>query len=260
LNIERCNNWNPIGITLQSADDDYCPDAARLVIYAFGRRIEFRLPQIIKPFRIRHKALSWNAETIARMGRDWYDEVFPREYGFRVSEGFLQVFLGPQTNDSVTTRSWSCFLPWTQWRFVRLSLYGLTGEEFWTQRSNGKRRVGEQDDQRWQAATLVGKACFRLMDYDGEIIKATTHIEEREWLRGDKWCSWLSLFYRPLVRRCLEIQFDRETGPRKGSWKGGTMGTGIDMLPGELHEAAFKRYCAANKMTYLGIVGEEVVA
>ena len=34
-----------------------------------------------------------------------------------------------------------------------------------------------------------------------------------------------------------------ETGREKGSWKGGTIGTSIEMLPGELHESAFRRYC-----------------
>ena len=45
------------------------------------------------------------------------------------------------------------------------------------------------------------------------------------------------------IRRSLDLEFSGETGPEKGSWKGGTVGTGIEMLPGELHEAAFRRYC-----------------
>jgi hypothetical protein len=31
------------------------------------------------------------------------------------------------------------------------------------------------------------------------------------------------------------------------------MGTGIDMLPDELHEAAFRRYCAKNNMTFMQV-------
>lgn len=84
---------------------------------------------------------------------------------------------------------------------------------------------------------------FLIDDHDGERITATTHIEEREWKFGEGWFRWLSLFRRNMVRRSLSISFDKECGPEKGSWKGGTMGTGIDMLPGELHEAAFRRYC-----------------
>lgn len=254
MKIEQLKDgsWNPFGITLESADDEYCTDAARLVVYAFRRRIEWRLPQIVRPFQIRHQALSWDAATVARMGRDWYEVIHPREYGFRLSDGFLQVFLGPQTNESTTTRSWCCHLPWTQWRHVRFSLYDLAGKQFWTERKYG-RRTGAQEDERWAAEQRVPKARFRFLDFDGEIIEATTHIQEREWKRGEKWCSWLSLFYRPMVRRSLDIEFSKETGPRKGSWKGGTIGTGIDLEPGELHEAAFRRYCAKNNMTFIEV-------
>jgi hypothetical protein len=41
---------------------------------------------------------------------------------------------------------------------------------------------------------------------------------------------------------------DRYFGP-KGSWKGGTVGHSIAMLPGELHGAAFARYCEQHEMT-----------
>lgn len=253
MKIERCTSWNPWGVTLESADDDYDREHARIVVYAFRRRFEWRLPQIVKPYRIRHVA-GWDTATVARMGRDWYDEIHPREFGFRVSDGFLQVFLGPQTNDSTTTRDWSCFLPWTQWRFVRHSFYSLEGVEVYTFRESRRRRTAQETERLDAARRQVPKACFRFLDFDGETIDATTHIQEREWKRGEKWCSWLSLFYRPMVRRSLDIAFSRETGPRKGSWKGGTIGTGIEMLPGELHEAAFRRYCAKNNMAFLETV------
>ncbi len=62
-------------------------------------------------------------------------------------------------------------------------------------------------------------------------------------LFGTGWFKWLSWFRAPKIRRSLAIEFSGETGPEKGSWKGGTVGTGIDMRPGELHESAFRRYC-----------------
>jgi hypothetical protein len=248
MKIERVENWNPFGITLESADDEYCTDANLIVIYAFRRRIEWRIPEFIKPFKIRHAA-NWDAETIARLGRDWWEEVHPKEYGFRVSDGFLQVFLGPQTHSSDTTKSWSCFLPWKEWRFVRHSLYDLNGEHLWTQTQNSRRLSGFDD--LYAAREALPKASFRFVDFDGEEIECKTFIEEREWKRGESWCKWLSLFYRNKVRRSLDIEFSKETGPRKGSWKGGTTGHGIDMLPGELHESAFRRYCAEHNMTFL---------
>jgi hypothetical protein len=76
-------------------------------------------------------------------------------------------------------------------------------------------------------------------------------IQEREWLRGVKAFRWLSRFFYPKIRRSLNLEFHKEVGPRKGSWKGGTIGHSIEMLPGELHEAAFRRYCEKNNMTFI---------
>ena len=45
------------------------------------------------------------------------------------------------------------------------------------------------------------------------------------------------------MRWSLDIEFDQETGPGKGSWKGGTFGHGIEMYEGETHLSAMKRYC-----------------
>ena len=99
-------------------------------------------------------------------------------------------------------------------------------------------------------------------DSDGSLVVASTHIEEREWRLGTGLFRWLSWFVKPKIRRSLSIEFSSEVGPEKGSWKGGLMGTGIDMLPGELHEAAFRRYCAQEhrskygryRLTFVGAV------
>ena len=82
---------------------------------------------------------------------------------------------------------------------------------------------------------------------------ARTLIEEREWRLGEGWFKWLSLFRGPKISRSLDIRFSGETGRRKGSWKGGTTGHSIQLkFLGELHETAFRRYCAAHEMTFVG--------
>lgn len=232
---ERHADWQPLSIILSSGNDEY-PGCA-LILRAFGWSLRARLPKIIKAHVIRHKATTWDAATVARMGRDWYAEVFPCEYGFSVHDGFLQVFLGPQTWDSLTTKSWSKFLPWTQWRHVRHSFYDADGQHFWT----------EVEGMKWEERQRIKDGCptakFKVLDHDGVEIETTTRIEEREWHFGTGWFKWLSLFRRPKISRSLDIEFAAEVGPEKGSWKGGLIGTSIEMLPGELHEAAFRRYC-----------------
>lgn len=240
-------------IVLGSGDGDDYP-GCRLRVSGFGCTLIVALPAIIKPYRTKVYAQSWDAATVERLGRDWYWDEDEREYGFSYSDGFLRVFLGRQTNDSSTEKSWSKHLPWTQWRHVRHSFYDLSGDLFGHLPNKPSYRVWHN---RWDLERAIEAACpaasFDFDDFDGERINATTKIEEREWRFGEGWSKWLSLFRRPKVSRSLSISFSAETGDRKGSWKGGTMGTGIEMLPGELHEAAFRRYCAEHAMTFVGI-------
>lgn len=58
---------------------------------------------------------------------------------------------------------------------------------------------------------------------------ATVSVEEREWRQ--RWLRWTGLF--AMVRRTISVDFDGEVGERSGSWKGGTMGCGYTLNPGE---------------------------
>lgn len=234
----RHKDWRPLATSLESGDDEN--NGCGIYLRALGWTVRIRLPAVIRPWR----------EWVDLSRHEWahssgYWDIHRRAYGISLSDGFLQLFLGPQTGDSTTTKSKSWFLPWTQWRHVRHSLYGLDGQHHWTHKSN---KWGQ-----YQAALdAVPKVVFDLEDHDGERVRATTHIEEREWRFGDGWFKWLSLFRKPRIKRSLSIEFNSEVGGDKGSWKGGVMGTGIDMVPGELHEQAIRRYCAQEHRSKVG--------
>lgn len=239
----RCGpSWRPLRLVFSTGGggEDDGEASNNLTGYAFGWVARLNLPTLVQPWRqwVATGHYSW-----AKSPDAGYWDVHAKEYGFSISEGFLQVFLGPQTHDSTTTKTWSKFLPWTQWRHVRRSFYGLQGEHFWTQ----PKGAACPRDEAWREMDRQREACptatFTITDYDGAVIKATTRIEEMEWHFGEGWFKWLSLFRRPMVRRSLDIHFSAEVGTQKGSWKGGLIGTSIEMLPGELHEAAFRRYC-----------------
>lgn len=229
-------------ITLGShGDEDGDSWAGRSVLHVhLGKATMIAaVPGIIRPWR-QKRYPGWDADTVQRLGRDWYWEVDHRRYGFSYSDGFLQVFYGRcggACEDSSKQQQWSCFVPWRSWRHVRRSLYGLQGELFETVPERAAYET-------WKA---LEEACpvvrFSFEDYDGKVIVATTRIEEREWRLGAGSFKWLSWFRRPKIIRSLNLEFSDEVGPEKGSWKGGTVGHSIDMLPGELHEAAFRRYC-----------------
>lgn len=242
ISSSRDGGWRPLGIVLDSGDGDESP-GCHIRLHGFGRTLICELPAVISPWAkwVDTSHYDWSKSPTAG-----YWSRHEREFGFTLSEGFLQVFLGPQTHDSTTTKSWCRSLPWTQWRFHRSSYYDATGAVAWSGVENSK------DDRpmraaAYKAASAAKAACptvaFLADDYDGDRVTATTRIEQREWKFGNGWFKWLSLFRKDMVRRSLDISFSSETGPEKGSWKGGTCGTSIDVLPGELHESAFRRYC-----------------
>lgn len=254
---EKGRTWRPIAAVLSSMDDEDEGAFNSLRFSAFGHTLIFTIPQIVKPWRqwVDTSKYEWSNNPA---GGYW--DQHQRQYGFSVSDGFLQVFFGAQTHDSQTDQNWGWFLPWKQWRHVRHSFYGLSGEHIADEPR--RKRGATIDDIREHLSAGEGiensvpTRSFAFLDYDGEKLTARTKIEEREWRLGEGWFKWLSLFRRPKVRRSLDIWFSGETGRRKGSWKGGTMGHGVDMKPGELHEAAFKRYCAEHQMTFVGAAEE----
>lgn len=246
--------YRPFAVVLSSGGGDEDEGGCNLRLSAFGRTLIIELPAIVKPHRRKVQARFWKPEDIERMGRDWYWEIDAREFGFSCSDGFLQVFRGRRTMASETDRTKGYFLPWKSWRHVRHSFYGLNGEHVATIPDTGKSYLG--DPGRFERERAISDATptilFEFNDFDGERITVTTKIEEREWKRGEGRFKWLSWFTAPKIIRSLDLRFSSEVGRRKGSWKGGTVGHSIEMLPGELHEAAFIRYCDRNNMTFVG--------
>lgn len=262
-------NWGPftigrwrknISARFSSGDEEESPEAINTILLTgFGWALRIRLPQLIEPHRIRHEA-NWDKATQERLGRNHYFETHEREFGFSLSDmgngyDFLQVFYGPQTNDSLTQKSWSKHLPWKQWDMVRHTIYTPDGYPF----ANMERRKW---DEFYEAKQTCPKTQFRFKDYDGVEIVATCMPEEREWHRGEGWFKWLKWFFPAKIRRDLDLSFSKEVGPEKGLWKGGTLGHGIEMLAGETVEAAFRRYCDKEhrskskpfRLTFLGPV------
>lgn len=213
-----------------------------LRVTAFGWALRMWLPRILRPWvEVRPSY----ADPTHVFTIPW-----PREYGIFLSNGgcerfdFLRIYYGAQTHDSRTTKCWSKFLPWMQWDHVRHSLYAPDGEHLYTEPSRKEaRKLKGFDHNIWNIRETAPAAYFAFEDYDGKKLIATCHIEEREWHRGTGWFRWLKYFFQPKISRSLNLEFDHEMGPEKGSWKGGTTGHSCEMRPGEYPINAFKRYC-----------------
>lgn len=243
--------YRSFAIILASGDDEDRPASFRVSM--FGGTMILALPRWLVPTEKKKVfPTGWDEATIARLGRNWYIDETQREYGVTLNEGHLGLRYGRQTHNSSTEQSKGWFLPWTQWRHVRHSLYGLDGALFADLPKYGFRLGASSWDDHRKVCDACPTATFGFDDFDGQALTATTKIEEHEWLFGAGWFKWLAWFRAPKVRRSLDINFSGETGRRKGSWKGGTLGHSIEMRPGELHESAFRRYCAEHEMTFGG--------
>lgn len=211
-----------------------------LRITGFGRALRIWLPGILKPWKEVRPSYANDGHI--------FTTYWPRVYGIFLSTGggdqydFLRIYYGAQTHSSDTTISWSKFLPWMMWDCVRHSLYHPDGTHYFTEPRDKKGRGNW--DAFYKTTQEVPKVHFGFEDFDGDMRIASCYIEEREWHRGTGKFKWLKYFWPAKIRRSLDIRFDYEMGPGKGSWKGGTVGHGIDMLPGEFPVNAFKRYCA----------------
>lgn len=225
------DRWRPLSVMLCSGSDDRENPGCNIRFQAFGCTLICELPQIIKPWRkwVDLRGKSWAS------GDGFWDE-HPREYGFCLNDGHLSVHLGAQTHDSETTQDWGCFLPWTQWRQVAHRLYhsdGLLAAD-----------VAHSPWDEWhKIRDGLRRAKFAIIDHDGERVEVETFVEEREWRLGTGWFKWLGYLAPKKRSRAMDLAFKKEIGPEKGSWKGGTVGHGIEMMAGETQEQAMRRYC-----------------
>lgn len=92
----------------------------------------------------------------------------------------------------------------------------------------------------WDLPKWTTQFDYQYVRRNGEIQKRTAKVTVEE--RG--WNPWiLSFLPFALVRHTsLDISFSEEVGERTGSWKGGVLGTGIDMKFGETIEQCFRRF------------------
>lgn len=251
-------HYHPIAVMLGSGDDDDYP-GCRLRLSGFGHTLIIALPAITRPWRvwIPIRTEPTRSQMIAAGREPGYWDTHAREYGFSLVESALHLHYGPQTHDSETTKSKCFFMPWRQWRHIGHRLYDHEGYLFAIMPVFRRGLSHEERRNQWTVEEALRVACptwtFHFLDYDGEEIAATCRIEEREWKIGEGSFKWLSLFRRNKISRSLDLKFSSEVGRRKGSWKGGTVGHSIDMLPGELHEAAFRRYCANQNLTFVEV-------
>lgn len=235
--LEACR-WNgtaQISVDLNSGHEEHRP---RLTVIIGRLYVTIRLPKwVVQPHRRKVSAAgSWDAATIARLGRDWYWDETRREFGFSLAVDRVNVKYGVQTDSWPGDKSWSYYFPWMKWRAIENRWLGLDGTV--------SEVVPNTTDYEARAAAKARAPAvrFAFTDFDGERIEATIRMEEFVHVRGG-W-AWLERLLPPKVGRRYDIELDKEAGPKKGSWKGGMRGCNGPTATNELHAAAFLRWAA----------------
>lgn len=129
------------------------------------------------------------------------------------------------------TKSKRFYMPWA-FDWVRSSW--LMSDKSWFHETKGKRinwhgSVDEVGSFEWREKNKWKEVHLFTDSFDGTVVSATISVEEREW--RPKWFKWTSLFSK--IKKSIGVEFDKEVGKRKGSWRGGTVGCGYELRNGE---------------------------
>lgn len=240
-------SWSWWGFSVNTGYDSHKP---YFRIAAFGLWISINLPLwVLAPAR-RKVAARWDAATVERMGRDWYWDETRREFGIDFHNDAFTLHYGIQPDSWPGDKTIRWTPPWMRWRYIGTKYFDLNGSVF----ARHYPLIGRAYEESEAIEATVPTVTFAFNDFDGESIAATVRMDESEYACGEGRWSWLGKLRPHRRHRRYDFKFSKETGNRKGSWKGGMSACNGPAEPGELHEAAFRRYCNENRMTFIGLI------
>lgn len=182
--------------------------------------------------RINLDIIFFSLQFILPIRNKWTDECDAPKWGIAIHNNTLWIYKGGKGNMNGGTKWWTWYIPFVTKQWVRTSI--LLKDGSWEHEIPGVRK--EFYKQEWKDKQQSWE--YNYTDkYDGEIIPTIIYVDEREW--RPKWLQWTKLF--ALTRRTIDVHFSKEVGKRKGSWKGGTLGCGYELLPNESPLDCLKR-------------------
>lgn len=177
--------------------------------------------------RIRIKPFLFNLTLILPIRNKWTDECDPPKWGIAYHNQIFCIYRGGKGNMKGGNKWWTFHMPWS-FTWVRTS--ALRKEGTWEHETSHKNSKNFWDD-KWKDILWNETYPYTYVLKSGEVQhrKATVKIEEREWRR--RWLKWTSLGNS--IKRTISVNFNDEVGEETGSWKGGTIGCGYNLLPNE---------------------------
>lgn len=180
---------------------------------------------------------------LSRFYFPWVSKRFPGgdcdapEWGIAIHSKTLWIYRGGNGNLDGGTKTWTWDLPFINYgTSIRWDIY--TGPKSLEPKCWLPVDWTKYDYRKGDSLDKATKWNYIWVDkYDGKEIPCTYYVEEMEW--RPKWLKWTSLFSK--VKRSIAITFSEEVGSRKGSWKGGVIGFGFEMLPRETPQQCIER-------------------
>jgi len=168
---------------------------------------------------------------IAGNGRS-YNIVHPKKYGFYIFENNhfvinygVSVF-NEGLRNTIKSKEWSCFLPWTEWKFIRHTIYDIDGAVYRTRPGYNKYTADDDFDRMEDGCELL---YFRFIHGDGEDGIASAYIDEREWTKGIGLFSFIKYFIPNRISRSIECNFEFGIGSHRNPHSRSTTGCGFKL-------------------------------
>lgn len=267
-------DWCFIRIESHLQEDDLIDDYRNVLSIGFGHRYrKWLLPfSVIKPVLDYHYYKRDTSGKVIEPKQISWSKYEEREYGISIvkEEGYFHLtwdYCSNLMNNITGHKSKSIWLWffWKQCNRTKQELLNLDGSLY----KDITDIKGTDTSDRYDIIKAYEKAqpyyLFDILDYDKEKIQVVARLERNTYSYGNgKFTRWLMKFFKkPIVRTYLELEFLKEVGSRKGSWKGGTTGHAVEVLINENPIEAFKRYCISpelrgsrnklqDNLTYLG--------
>lgn len=171
-------------------------------------------------------SLGWGWIFIHLPFKSKYDECDPPSYGVYYFENAFWFNLGRKVK--------SFDMPWA-YEWVRTSV--LLRNQTMEHETRGNRKDFYKEE--WKKLIWYGNYTYNYTLKNGTVQErfAKVSVEEREWRQH--WLHWTNKFAK--IRKTINVEFSDEVGERTGSWKGGTVGCGYEMLPKESPLACLRR-------------------
>lgn len=182
--------------------------------------------------RINLDLIFFSLELILPFRNKWTDECDPPKWGISIHGNTFWIYRGGKGNLNGGNKWWTWDIPFFKKEWVRTSI--LLKDDTWEHENKRNRKNFYREE--WKEKQKSWN--YNYVDkYDGLIIPTTIYVGEMEW--RPKWLTWTKLFGK--VSRYIDVRFSKEVGSKKNDWKGGVLGCGYELIPGESPLDCLKR-------------------